>query len=336
MPEAKDTLARLFTLLRLIPQHPRYASTATLRDKLDEQGFAVDIRTVQRDLNRLSLSFALTSQEDPKRNRNLWSRTRNTLDLQDMEPATALALYLAESHLKNLLPKSVLDLLGPQFNRARQLLDNLGQNAFPHWAQCVRTLPNGKALLPAPVEADVWQEVSAALLERKQLRVHYLSCGKTEARPLLIHPAGLISRHAIGYLIASVEGYGDLRQFALHRIQQAERQDAPTREHPGFDIDHYICRDLNTSAPIEPIELIADVSPQIAWLLGETPLSAEQTLEPLPDTDWQRLRATVQDDQETLWWVFGLGEKVRVWEPESLAEKLRERLAKMQNLYVSN
>jgi len=333
MPEAKDTLLRLFSLLRLIPEYPRYSTTPTLHEKLRDRGFYVDLRTVQRDLQRLSGPFSLIDEEEGGRKQ--WSHAKNApLDLRDMEPATALALYLAEGHLKNLLPQSVLDLLGPQFNKARNYLGELGENSLAQWAQCVRTLPNGKALQPAEVSPAVWQETSTALLERKQLLVSYLSRSKAEAKQLLIHPAGMVSRHSISYLIASVDDYDDLRQFALHRIQQAECLSKPARERPDFEINNYIRQDLNTAAPIEQVELVADVAPQIAWLLGETPLSPEQSLEPLPDSHWQRLRAKVPDDQETLWWVFGLGENVRVLEPSHWATNVQSRAAKVKALYA--
>jgi len=250
-----------------------------------------------------------------------------------MDTPTALALYLAESHLKTLLPQSVLDQLGPQFRMARDYLDNLENNGLAHWARRVRAHPNGKSLQPAQIASQVWEQTSSALLEHKQLQINYLSRSKRELKQLLIHPAGLVSRHAISYLIGSVDGYDDLRQFALHRIHQAECLDAAARAHNDFEIDSYIRQNLNTAELIEQVELVADVSPQIAWLLSETPLSNEQSLKPLPDSDWQRLRAIVPDDQETLWWVFGLGENVRVWEPQSWVLAVREKATRLSVLY---
>src|SRR5690554_5610545 len=41
MAEAKDTLHRQLTLLRLIPEYPRYTSSQTLHEKLHERGFKV-------------------------------------------------------------------------------------------------------------------------------------------------------------------------------------------------------------------------------------------------------------------------------------------------------
>ncbi len=333
MPEAKDTVLRLFALLRHIPEYPRYTTASVLQEKLHERGFSVDLRTVQRDLKQLSLSFSLFDEK--KGGRKQWSYAKGEpLNLRDMDPPTALALHLAESHLKSLLPQSVLELLDPQFTRARNYLDELGENSLAQWAQCVRTLPNGKALLPAEIDRNVWQAASTALLECKQLRIHYLSRSKGDAKQLLIHPAGLVSRHSISYLIASVEGYDDLRQFALHRIQQAECLNAPARERPDFEISHYIREHLNSAAPIEQVELVADVAPHIARLLSETPLSSEQSLETLPDSDWQRLRATVPDDQETLWWVFGLGENVRVREPQRWVHAIKEKVERLRALYA--
>lgn len=332
MSEAKDTLLRLIALLRLIPRAPGRIATTTLLEKLKDDGFSVSLRTVQRDLDRLSIPFALQRDESAPSFR--WSLSENApIDLSAMDTPTALALYLAESHLKTLLPQSVLDQLGPQFRMARDYLDNLENNGLAHWARRVRAHPNGKSLQPAQIISQVWELTSTALLEHKQLQISYLSRSKTELKQLLIHPAGLVSRHAISYLIGSVDGYNDLRQFALHRIRQAECLDAAARTHNDFEIDSYIRQDLNTTAPIEQVELVADVSPQIAWLLSETPLSNEQSLKPLPDSDWQRLRATVPDDQETQWWVFGLGENVRVWEPQSWVQSIKEKVARLKAQY---
>lgn len=332
MSEAKDTLLRLIALLRLIPRAPGRIATTTLLEKLKENGFSVSLRTVQRDLDRLSIPFAL--QRDESSTSFRWSLSAKApIDLSAMDTPTALALYLAESHLQTLLPQSVLDQLGPQFRMARDYLDNLENNGLAHWARKVRAIPNGKALQPAQITPYVWDQISTALLERKQLQISYLSRSKIERKQLLIHPAGLVSRHTISYLIGSVDGYEDLRQFALHRIHQAECLGAPARARNDFDIESYIRQYLNTSTAIEQVELVADIAPQIAWLLGETPLSTEQSLEPLEGSDWQHLRAKVPDDQETMWWVFSLGENVRVCEPKHWAAAIQERASRLRALY---
>jgi predicted DNA-binding transcriptional regulator YafY len=331
-----EALFRYLTLLQLIPRLPARISTPVLQEKLAERGYVFELRTLQRDLkDKLSRYFPIIchDQERPFR----WSFDRQAqFNLPSLDPASALAFHLAESHLSSLLPQSALAQLNPQFSTARKYLEGLEQNGLAHWARCVRSLPNGKALLPAEVAPPIWEQVSTALLERRQLRVAYLSRSKGESKELRLHPAGLVSRHAISYLIGSANDYDDLRQFALHRIQSAELLDQPAREHQDFDIDRYIEGGAFTwRQDAEDVELIADVHPKLAWLLGETPLSHQQRLEPLPDSDWQRLHARVPLDQETLWWIFGLNDQIRVHAPQVWVEEIGRKLESLQQLYAA-
>ncbi|PTQ70306.1 YafY family protein [Pseudomonas sp. GV071] len=333
MSEAKDTLLRQLALLRLIPRDPQRRATTTLLEKLREEGFSVSLRTLQRDLENLSGPFTLDcdTREIPYR----WSFPRNApFDLAAMDTPTALALFLAENHLKSLLPQIVLDQLSPQFNRARNHLEGLHHNELAHWGRRVRAMPNGKVLLPAEIRPEVWREISTALLERRQLQVSYLSRSKAEHKTFTLHPGGLVSRHSVSYLIGTVDGYADARQFALHRIVRAEMLSDTVLETEPLDVDRYIHNGgFNSPGPIEEAELVADVSAPIAWLLSETPLSHDQHLEPLPGSDWQRLRARVPMDQETLWWVFGLGEKIRVHAPLGWADEIAHRAKAVSALY---
>lgn len=333
MSQAKDTLLRLFALLRLIPTEPQRIATPTLLEKLRDRGFSVTLRSIQRGLSRLSIPFSL--QCDDSKTPFRWSFTREApLKLEDMDAPTALALFLSESHLRPILPQSVLDQLGPQFRRARNFLNGLGGNGLADWAKRVRSLPNGKALLPAQVSAHTWAQVSAGLLERKQLDVLYHSRSKGELKRFRLHPAGLVSRHAVSYLLASVDGYSDLRQFALHRITEVSVLEEAGHEHESFDVDAYIASGVFSYREAEAqVELIADVRPQIAALLNETPLSQQQTLSCVSEQGWHRLHATVPLDRETLWWIFALNENIRLHAPQVWMDEVRERLNSMQALY---
>ena len=328
-----DTLSRRLALLALLPRYPGEATAAELHRRLLGRGYEVDLRTVQRDLHHLSNGQQLTCDESQLPYR--WSLTADApLNLANLDTPTALALNLAERHLETLLPHSVLDQLRPHFASARRHLDGLQQNGLAHWARRVRALPTGKALLPAEVDPNVWQLVSTALMERRQLQVDYLSRSKGESKTLRLHPAGIVSRHSITYLVGTANDYDDLRQFALHRIRRAELLDEPSREHTDFDIDGYIAGGAFGGGKSEgEVELVADVSPQIAWLLKETPISTRQRIEPLPDTDWERLHAWVPMDQETVWWILGLNGKIRTWSPEEWASEITNKLKSTLAIY---
>ena len=334
MSENKDTLLRLLATLQLIPRHPGRIATTTLQDKLADRGFKIDLRSLQRDLkDKLSSHFPLHCDESVRPYR--WSFVADTqINLPELDTPAALTLCLAEEQLRSLLPASVADQLKPQFQAARQHLNSLEYNQLADWAKGVRALPNGKALIPAPLNDDVWARVSEALLHQKQLQVTYLSRAQQQAKTFTLHPVGLVSRYALSYLIAQVEGYDNLRHFALHRIQTAVLLDQASNHHPDFDLDAYIQSGaLSLTTEDGSILLVADVHPQLAWILRETPLSTEQTLTPIENSDWERLEAKVLQDKETLWWVYGLNDKIHLHQPQAWVEEIKQTLSQLNSFY---
>ncbi|MGV8961378.1 MAG: helix-turn-helix transcriptional regulator [Stenotrophomonas sp.] len=332
--DPKDPLVRSLVLLGLIPRYPKSASVQELKAALEQRGFSVTSRTLQRDLSeKLSTRFPLICRDDGQAFR--WSfDSQAQITLPATDTAAALAMNLAEGHLKHLLPPGVLALLEPQFATARNHLQSLQQNPLTRWAQRVRSLPNGKALLPASVDGQVWESVATALLEQSQLQVDYFSRVKGEVKTMTLHPKGLVSRGPSTYLVASVGDYTDTRHFALHRIQKSEVLNERARD-DDFDMDAYL-----PTAAFTPrqgtgmVELVAEVHPDTAAILQETPLSEDQTLEPLPESDWLRLRASVADDQETLWWVLGLGDQIFLHKPAPMRQAIVKKLVDQQALYV--
>ncbi|MFB1010539.1 MAG: WYL domain-containing protein [Thiopseudomonas sp.] len=333
MADPKDTLLRQLVTLQLIPRAPGRIATTVLQEKLAERGFEVNLRSLQRDLKeRLSLQFPLICDESEKPFR--WSFAAGTqISMPGLDTPTALTLHLAEEHLRTLLPASVADLLNPQFDAARQHLQALSSNHLASWANSVRALPNGKTLIPAPIDGQIWQQVSEALLHKQQIRIQYLSRNQGEVRPFHLHPTGLVSRYSISYLIARVEGYDNLRHFALHRIRSVETLDDKAITPADFDIDRYIQQGAFSMSSGENTRLIADIHPQLAWILRETPLSHEQSIEPIADSDWFRLEAVVPMDQETLWWIMGLGERIRVREPGEWVGEIKLKTESLFSLY---
>lgn len=325
MPHVRDTLFRHLTLLQLIPRSPGRIATPVLLEKLRERGFMIDARSLQRDLSdKLALHFPLICDDTQKPFRWYFDRQFQS-NLPALDLPSALTLVLAEEYLKGILPTVVLGQLSHQFADAHRLLDDLDGNSLSQWRKRVRAIPNGKALLPASVGASIWQCVTQALLENKAIEVRYLSRSREDCKTLTLHPQGLVSRHSVTYVVATVDEYTDLRQFALHRIHRAAISQMPWRETPGFDLDAYIADGaFGYRQSHDDVHLLANIAPQVAWLLTETPLASAQSLTPLPHSQWQRLSVTLPDDQQTLWWLKGMGANVEVLEPSTWREEIRD------------
>lgn len=332
MSARQDTLFRYLNMLQLIPRAPHYRATSTLQALLEERGFKVDIRSIQRDLEKMSGHFPLLCDKSSRPFR--WSFDPGfKSNLPAMDTATALTLVLAEEYLTGLLPQVAIDQLGGQFHNARKYLDSLERNSFAHWTQFVKAIPNGKALIPAPISHDVWQWVTDALLNGYALDVQYLSRAKNQVKTYVLHPLGLVARHSVTYLLATVNEYDDVRQFALHRIQAVKQSPAPLRTQRGFNLDDYIAQGA-FGYPVDDgaVNVKAKVRSDVAWMLSETPVSHSQILSEPDENGWVLLEAEVPNDQQTQWWLQGFGSAVDVLEPKSWREAIHKQAREILGL----
>jgi predicted DNA-binding transcriptional regulator YafY len=69
--------------------------------------------------------------------------------------------------------------------------------------------------------------------------------------------------------------------------------------------------------------------------LNETKLSKHQTLEPVVNSDWHRITATVPNNQETLWWIYSLNSNIHVHEPKEWVEEIKGNLERVQEMYAT-
>lgn len=127
-------------MLCLIPKEPRTISTPELLNKLQDTGYHVDLRTVQRDLNMLSSShlFPISSTEGTKPLR--WSGLKVWIEyLPMMRTDEALTFKLVETILESLLPPAIRSLMAEYF----RLADNtLKVSPLVCWIDKVRIVPN--------------------------------------------------------------------------------------------------------------------------------------------------------------------------------------------------
>ena len=324
MSSQHNTLFRYLTLLQLIPRLPGYRATTTLQGLLEERGFEVDLRSVQRDLEKMSTHFPLLCDKTRKPYR--WSfDPAFKSNLPAMDTSTALTLVLAEEYLKGLLPQSVVCQLDNQFTAARKYLDQIGESGYRKWSKHVKAIPNGKALIPASIDTSTWSIVTDSLLKGYAIDVSYLSRAKAEEKQFTLHPLGLVARQSVTYLLATVDEYKDIRHFALHRIKRCKISNALYRSQNDFDINEYIKEGaFGYKQGQGDIELVANISAEITWLLSETPISEKQTLSEPNQDGWVTLTATVPNDFQTQWWILGLGNEIIVLKPDEWREKIND------------
>lgn len=333
MADHHDTLVRIIKMLQSIPRHPGRIATTTLQSKLEDQGFHITLRSLQRDLKRMEYYFPIKcdDSETPYR----WSFDKDySQSLPGMDANKALTLVLSNQYLHTLLPQTVVDALAPQVKEAQRFLDAMHSNNFSRWRHRVRAISSGRALLPASVDPDVWEAATNGLLQEQALEVVYHSRYKDQPDSYTLHPQGLVHRHSVTYLLATAKTYDDILQFALHRFESVVPSAQLYRRMSNFDVDQYITSGgFGYTDSQKPVNLEVWVSPELHTRLTETPLTLNQTLTRPDDSGWGYLTATVNDEKSMLWWLQGLGATARVVEPAHWRKSLEAQAKQLVEWY---
>ena len=309
-----DTLDRTLAMLRLIPRYPRRIDTGTLQRLLQDMGYDISIRTIQRDLNRLSASpFFPLEADNSKPQGWRWLKDAPTIDIPGLDPQTAMVFKMVEEHLRSVLPVTTLNVLKPWFESASKVLQSGGMSVTD-WPKKVRVIPRGMPLLPPKIDPEIQDTVYSALLEERQLRVTYRSKGAGAPREYQLHPLAVVQRGALIYLVAATDRHDDPFQMLLHRMCSAQQLDAPARPLPGFDLDQYIAAGGLNYVIGPPIDLVLRLAPTAVSAVTDTPLSEDQTITECAD-GWFEVKARLPNTIELQAWIRGFGQHAQLISP---------------------
>ena len=336
MAKHHDTLYRQWQLLRQIPRHPQKIAVKALHGYLAAEGQEISERTLQRDLNDLSLVFPLIVDDREKPYGWSWKKDAKNFDLPGLTTTEALTLVLAERHLSQMLPTSTLDHLRPHFKAAHERLDAEPKpQRGRSWLNKVRTVPPMQPLIPPQIDPEVHRAVSDALLHEQQLEIRYRTKGNSQAAVYKLHPLALIQRGCILYLYARVFDYPNARNLALHRVEHVNILEEAAIPPDGFDLDNKIEMGVWGFGAGEQIAIKLRFYDGTGEHLRETPLSRDQQVEAVPEqAGVLNIRATVADTPQLKWWLLGFGDGVEVLAPEVLRRSLSETVGKMVGRYA--
>ncbi len=333
MTTMNDTLLRTWAMLRMIPRYPRTVTTATVKSRLADDGWNVSLRTIQRDLIKLSEVFPLSSDEAKPQGWS-WQANAAQLDLPTLDTQAALTFKLVEGHLQTLLPRTTLDYLAPWFQTASGVLDAQG-TGFSAWPNKIRVLSRGLPQLPPAIDAHVQSAIYQGLLLEKQLAVSYQPPWADAVKQYVVNPLAVVVRDGLVYLVCTMWNYGDVRHLLLHRMLSAELKDEPATSLAGFDLDAHIAQgEFSYQLEQEALHLEAEFGGFAATSVAECPLSTDQTAEKLED-GWLLVKASVPDTLDLRTWLLGFGDLVTVLAPPSLREEFAEVAINLANRYAN-
>ena len=331
MKKTTDTLSRQWTMLKHVPAYPHWISTKEMHEYLDAEGHDITLRTIQRDLDRLSIDFPLSSTKEGRENRWQWAKGAHALEIPSMTPTAALVFQLVEQYLNPMLPRSTLTLIKPYLDRATRVLQT---TSFQGWRKNIRMLRRGPKLITPKLNTSVRDVVYTALLEKRRFEARYQPRASDSPVNYVVNPLGLVIKEGITYLVCTLRDYKDFKQLALHRMQSAKLTDTPAVRVRGFDLDTYIDQDSGFAYPVSSgqLKLKIRMEAAAAFHLHESLLSKDQVIKRLDD-NFIQLTASVADSSEIRWWLLGFGDQVEVLQPRGLRQEFVEISKNLHGYY---
>jgi predicted DNA-binding transcriptional regulator YafY len=322
------TRQRRSALLQAIPRLPNTVTVAQLAAALNNADFHPSRRTIERDLHQLSEHFPLTVDDSGRTFRWSMMKTASIQFMPRLTVSQSLALTLALAHIKNLLPRTMLDDLIPVFEAAER---ELARTGWKDWHKRTAVAPAAFALLPPKIDAKVLSDVQHALARRLRMTAKYRSKGAKAPRKREIQPLGLLVRGSVQYLVCMLPEYDKPRQLCLHRMSDTVIGTERCKDPHGFSMSRY-ARGLNIDSRGKiRLRLIFDET--AADHIRETPLSKYQTWRPIPGTNKVEVSATVDDDVQLKRWLLSFGSEVEVIAPEHLRLEMIQELGKARRAY---
>lgn len=328
----RNTLIRQWELLKLLPKRGAGKTARDLALLLNEAGFKVGKRQIERDLTTLSGAFPLACNDNSIPYGWKWMEGRS-VELPGMTVAEALSMKLVEDTLQPLLPKSVLASLEGNFNQAQQKLASLdAENPNAQWASKVRNVQATLPLLAPQVDPVVLEIAQEALLLNKQLEADYQSMNDSTPVARILNPLGLVNRGPVTYLVASRRDKADIHLYAMHRFSRAIQLNVDVIRPDNFNLDDFINSGALQFGNGKSIRLKAYIADWLAKYLTETPLSSDQKL--VNEGDKIKLTATVSDSWQLNWWIFSQGAGMEVLAPMALRKSIAEKLQQAAAIYT--
>lgn len=328
-----DTFLRQWAMLKLIPHAPRKVDSLSLRAGLRQQGFEVDLRTLQRDLKTLSAVFPLRCDTRAKPFGWQWMSGGRAMDVAGMSPPAALALKLMDLYLRPLMPHSSLKALEPQLRSADEVLSQISDRTIRDWPHKVRVIPSGLALLPPDIDEAVLSVVYEALFTNQCFSTRYQAHDGTR-EDHLVNPLALVARGAVLCVVCTLAAQDQPRQLLVHRMLHAGLSETASHPIADFDLDRYLEQGEFDSPSGQLIRLRAILHKHAAQYVSETPLSKDQRLRQLEDGRVQ-ITASVMQTAQLRRWLLGFGDQVEVLAPDSLRNELKTTAQRILARYKS-
>ena len=296
---------------------------------------SVTTRTIRRDLQALEeAGFPLYDDRSHDDGRTRWKVNGQAFKglAAGLTVSELCALYFSRSLLESLAGTPFREDVESAFEKLSSVLT-------PHMRQFLDQLPRVIATKPDlmrrkddPRQQQIIARALDATLHHRQATIIYHSKSSERTKTYLVHPYRLAYAQGGLYLLAYVPEYGEVRTFAVERIQELtllEEGFTPIEDLPDTAFPHSL--GVHTGPP-EQVEL--EFEPAVADYVRARDWHRSQTMR---EGESGRLHMTLNVclDRALESWILSFGPFVRVIAPASLAAQIADQLTEARARYAS-
>ncbi|MFA0438898.1 WYL domain-containing protein [Vibrio sp. 10N.286.49.C2] len=296
-----------------------------IQSQLESEGVSVTLRTVQRDLEELEMSQQYAIIRDDSKPIG-WSiaKSAGTL-LPNVDLTTSITFALVDEHLSNILPPVLKERLTPYTQTSKQYLRFEKKLSESQWPKKICVESKGLSLQPVDVSSKIIDVIYTAVLRERCLKLRYKSLLEHVEKEYVFHPYGIVVRGERTYLVGVFDGYIDTRQLLLSRIFKADMLDKIADIDSTFSLKKFVAAgEMGVKRDLDKLKLKLWVTPVLATILDETPLSKDQVIEP-KENDYM-VSALVEDTDELRHWLLSMCNHATVMEPKAVREEITQTL----------
>jgi len=180
---------------------------------------------------------------------------------------------------------------------------------------------------------DAIASVIDAILHQRQARIAYFSFNSKKTKTYTLDPYRLVYFRGGLYLYARAHEYGEVRTFAVERIEKIEVLDLNFKSQEAFDASEYVRGAFGIAGgKPEPVELVFE--PSQSGYIRERVWHESQQIEEKSDGSTV-LKMNVYPSPELKSWIKGFLPHVRVLQPARLRDEIAKDIARAGKTFAA-
>lgn len=310
---------RQIYILSLLSENPKGYTVADILNRLNDWGVQVSSKTINRDLDDLSVDYAI--QEDYRNGKTYYYADKYSLKNVDLTIQDLASLAFAKEVLREyehlLMGKNAMSFIDKVVEGSAAL----NKLQFEKLCNQIK-LPSHKGGNIDIVKEEIEKAIQNAIDNKYKLKIHYYSYTSDESTERIIHPYRMILLDSYINVEAYCELRNEVRRFRLSRISDIEILDQHFEEKEKDEADTFLTLSGNA---IEDMELLFK-GESIRYVKEYEKSRAKELKETEEGLLFYRKTAVTPD---VISWVRGFGPNVKVIKPEWLAKQLKDEAQKM-------